>query len=187
MYQTELVQSMIQNMQMMNNHMHHNYTTVHQGRGRGRGRGCGRDGCGCGRGRTHSGGGSYCYTHDNCNHLGVNFRTPVENHNPVATFNNIMGRSATHCFWITPKWQDGSDIVNNLNQCYLTSSDNPTNQHIYEGIPDTAATKHYIIPHDLKICDKVKETLVPKPESFTVGLALTVSAHSRSTLSNAIA
>ena len=63
---------------------------------------------------------------------------------------------------ITQKWLDGSDIVNNLKQCYLTSSDNPTDQHIYEGIPDTAETKHYIIPHDLKICDKVEDTFVPK-------------------------
>ena len=41
-------------------------------------------------------------------------------------------------------------------------SDNPTGQHIYEGIPDTAATKHYIIPRDLSICDKVKDTLGKK-------------------------
>ena len=59
-------------------------------------------------------------------------------------------------------WLVGSDIVNNLNQCYLTSSDNPTNHHIYEGIPETTATKNYIIPHDLNICNKVKDTLGPK-------------------------
>ena len=63
MDQMALVQSMMQNMQMMHNHMHQTYTTVHQGRGRGRGRGRGKDGCGRGRGRTHSGGGSYCHTH----------------------------------------------------------------------------------------------------------------------------
>ena len=131
MDKTALFQSMMQNMQMMHNHMHHNYTTGHQGRGRGRGRGHGRDGRGHGRGRTQSGGSSYCHTRSNCNHLGENFRTPGENHNPDATFNNMLGGRATHCFWITPKLQGGSDIVNNLNQCYFTSSDNPTNQHIY--------------------------------------------------------
>ena len=103
MDQTALVQSMMQNMQMIHNHMHQNYTTVHQGQGSGRGRVCGRDGCGRGIGCTHSGGGSYCHTHGNCNHLGVNCRTPGENHNPDATFNNLMGGSATHCFWIIPK------------------------------------------------------------------------------------
>ena len=107
--QTALVQSIIQNMQMMHNHMHQNYTTGHHGQGRGRGHGHGRDGCGI----THSGDGSYCHTHGNCNHLGANFRTPRENHNTTATFNNMLGGSATHCFWITPKLQYGSDIVNN--------------------------------------------------------------------------
>ena len=101
--QTALVQSMMQNMHMMHNHMHQNYTTGHHGRGRGRGRGFGRDGRGRGQGRTQSGGGSYCQTHGNFNNLGANCRTPVENQNPAATFNNILGGSATHCFWITPK------------------------------------------------------------------------------------
>ena len=94
----------------------------------------------------------------------ANCITPGENWNHPATFNNMIGGSAIHCFWIPPKLQDGSDIVNNLNQCYLTSYDNPKNQHIYEVIPDTAATKHYIIPPDLNICDKVEETLGPKVE-----------------------
>ena len=52
-------------------------------------------------------------------------------------------------------------MVNNFNQCYLTSSYNPTNKYIYEGIPDTAATKHYIIPQYLNIYDKVEDTLGP--------------------------
>ena len=39
---------------------------------------------------------------------------------------------------------------------------NPTNQQIYACISDTAATKHYFIPHYLNICDKVKDTLGPK-------------------------
>ena len=103
MDQTALVQSMMHNMQMMHIHMHQNYTTGHQGRAHGRGRGRGRDGHRRGRGRTQSGGGSYCHTHGNCSHLGVNYRTPGENHNPAATFNNMLGGSATHFFWITPK------------------------------------------------------------------------------------
>ena len=103
MDQMALVQSTMHNMQMMHNHMHQNYTTGHRGRGHGRGRGRGRDGRGRGRGSTHSGGGSYCHTHGNCNHFGDNCRTPGENHNPAATFNNMLGGSATHCFWITPK------------------------------------------------------------------------------------
>ena len=68
--QTALVQSMMQNMQMMHNHMHQNYITGHQGRGRGRGLGCRRDGRGRGQGRTHSNGGSYCHTHGNCTPFG---------------------------------------------------------------------------------------------------------------------
>ena len=153
---------MMQNILMMHYHMHQNYITGHHGQGHGRGRGCGRDGCGRGWGRTQGDGGSYCHTHGNCNHLGENCNTPRENHNPAATFNNILGGSSGRCFWITPEWQDGSDIVNNLNQCYLTSSDNHTNKYTYEVIPDTAATKHYIIPQDLNICDKVEDTLGPK-------------------------
>ena len=102
-YQTSLVQSMMQNMRMMHNHMHQNYTTGHQGRGRGCGRGRGRDCRGRGRGRTHSGGGSYCHTHGNCNHLGENCKKPGEDHNPADTFTNMLIGSATHCFWITPK------------------------------------------------------------------------------------
>ena len=102
----------MQNIQMMHNHMHQNYTTGHQGRGRGRGRGRGIDGHGRGRGRTHIGGGSYCHIHSKCNHLGANCRTPGENHNPADTFKDMLGGSATHLFWITPKWQYGSDIVN---------------------------------------------------------------------------
>ena len=35
------------------------------------------------------------------------FRTPGENKNPAATFNNILGGRATNCIWITQKWQDG--------------------------------------------------------------------------------
>ena len=101
--QTALVQSIMQNIQVTHNHMHQNYTTVHHGRGCGRGRGRGEDGRGRGRGRTQSGGGSYCHMHGNCNHLGENCRTPGENYNPAATFNNMLGGSATHCFWITQK------------------------------------------------------------------------------------
>ena len=74
----------------------------------------------------------------------------------------MLGGIAARWFWITPEWQDWSDIVNDLNQYYLTSSDNPNNKYIYEDIPYTAATKHYIIPQDINICDKVKDTLGPK-------------------------
>ena len=100
---TALVQTMMQNMQMMHAHMHQNYITGHHGRGRGRGCGCGRYGRGHGQGRILSGGISYCHTHGNCNHLGEIFNTPGESHNTAATFNNMLGGSAAHCFWITPK------------------------------------------------------------------------------------
>ena len=102
MDQTALVHSMIQNMQMMHKHMHHNYTTGHNGRGRGCRRGRSIYGRGRGRGHNQSGGGSYCHTHGNCKNLVENFRTLGENNKPAATFNSMLGGSATHCFWITP-------------------------------------------------------------------------------------
>ena len=147
---------------MMHDHMHQNYITVHHGWGRGHVRGRGRDVCGRGRGHTQSGGGSYCHMHDNCTHLGADCNIPVKNHNPATTFNNMLRGSAARLFWISPEWQDGSDIVINLNQYYFTLSDNHTNKYIYEGIPEMAATKHYIIPQDLNICDKVEDTLGTK-------------------------
>ena len=70
--QTALFQTMMQNIQILHDHMHQNYITGQHGRGRGRVRGSGRDGHGRGRGRTKSGGGSYCHTHGNCNNLGAN-------------------------------------------------------------------------------------------------------------------
>ena len=78
--QTALVQSMMQNMQMMHNHMHQNYTTGHQGRGRGRGRDIGRDGRGRGRGRTHSGGCSYHVCDNNCRPHCENVLNHVHDH-----------------------------------------------------------------------------------------------------------
>ena len=101
--QTSLVHTMMHNMQIMHYHMHQNYITGDHGRGPGRGRGCSRDGHEHGQRRTQSGGGSYCHTHGNCNHLGENCNTPVEKHNLAATFNNMLGGSAAHFFWITPE------------------------------------------------------------------------------------
>ena len=46
-------------MQMMHNHMHHNYITGHHGQGLGCGRGCGIYGRGRGQVRTQSCGGSF--------------------------------------------------------------------------------------------------------------------------------
>ena len=48
LYQTALIQTMMQNIMMMHDHMHQNYITGHHGQGHGRGCGCGRDGCGRG-------------------------------------------------------------------------------------------------------------------------------------------
>jgi hypothetical protein len=42
-------------------------------------------------------GGSYCHTHRNCAHAGVDCRTPGPNHQPTATFANMMNGATTNC------------------------------------------------------------------------------------------
>ena len=56
---------------------------------------------------------------------------------------------------------DGNNITNNIDQCYMTSDNPPHNVDIYEGIPDTAATKHYITEELLPICSEVQNTNGP--------------------------
>ena len=101
---TALIQTMMQNMQMMHDNMHQNYFPAGRGRGFGRGRGGNRNhhgrGRGRGRGRTHTNGGKYCHTHGNCNHIGTECNTPGENHQSAATFANMMGGSTNRCYWI---------------------------------------------------------------------------------------
>ena len=57
----------------------------------------------------------------------------------------------------------GSDIDNRTNHsCYsIISSDNPLNTPNKVGIPDTAATKHYITEDVLDICTSVQDTIGP--------------------------
>ena len=57
----------------------------------------------------------------------------------------------------------GSDIDNRTNHsCYsIISSDNPRNTPYKVGIPDTAATKHYITEDVLDICKSVQDTNGP--------------------------
>ena len=62
-----------------------------------------------------------------------------------------------------------SDRVNNINKSFFNTSDNlsrvipsiATKIVAHEGIPDTAATKHYITEDALNICNNVANTKVP--------------------------
>ena len=82
-------------------------------------------------------------------------------------------------------WQCGSDghiIVNNVAQCYATSSDNPPpNIDKYEGISDTDTTKHYITEELLPICSDVATTNGPyvTVADGDIYLPLKKSYHSR--------
>ena len=93
------MQIMIHNMQMMQDNMHQIFNTLGKDRGRDRERG--RGGRGQGRGRNHTNGGSYCYTHGSCNHMGLDCNTPGLDHNPAATFSNMLSGSTLRYYWIT--------------------------------------------------------------------------------------
>ena len=99
---------MMTNMTNMFETMQHNNAPYGRGYGRGRGRGRpyqNNRGRGRGRGRApprqRTSGGSYCSTHGNCAHTGDVCETPGPNHNPEATFANMMGGSTHGCYWLT--------------------------------------------------------------------------------------
>ena len=65
-----------------------------------RGRETSGPGYGRGRVRTQRNGGTYCHAHGNCNYFGTDCNTPIENHNPIATFTNMLVGSTFWCYWI---------------------------------------------------------------------------------------
>ena len=70
---------------------------IHRGGGRGGGRNKGRGG---GRTSNRTQGprrGHYCSTHGNCAHEGRDCNTPGPNHQPTASFTNMMGGNTRNC------------------------------------------------------------------------------------------
>ena len=70
----------------------------------------------------------------------------------------MMGGSTRGCFWI--EWRLGR-ADNNLHNTCFTLSDSPSTTS-GEGIPDTAATNHYIDNDNLTICKNITPTSSPR-------------------------
>jgi hypothetical protein len=67
-----------------------------QGCGGGGGRGCSNNRSGT---RTHTRG--YCWTHGACAHASNACNTPVNGHQNLATFDNMLNGSTNGCYWLT--------------------------------------------------------------------------------------